>query len=445
MARDREVSVLLEDYPVDAPEQVPRAAASHGTLLASGPWAAGFRGRRILLLTPNPDLTTNPTLVSLLTGLIQCGAEADVLLPDPGQSWGGDYAFPPAHAELARCTFGLPELLATESCSAPHLAGLARRLAEGAYDLVFGVDPEGAIRAHRFAERHGLPFVYISFEVFFWDELNSEEKVAHKQDEWTASHAAAFVIVQDHWRGALLAEQNGLNEEQLEYVPVAPCSFPPVTRSDALRRRFGIAANKTLVLHAGSFDSWTYAAELLESVPAWPDEFVLVVHTRYRPDPNEEFAILLREAHGDRVLVDLEPLPADDYERLVASADIGLVLYKSIADEDRWESHYLQKNLQVIGLSSGKFSCYLKCGLPVVSVAQDAFDELLTEYGFGENVPTVDDIPAALGRIKANLAEHRAEAQRLFAERLAFEVHWPRLARRLQEAMTCGTTREPPL
>lgn len=403
--------------------------------LASGPWAAAFRGRRVLLLTPNPDLTTNPTLVCLLTGLLQCGAEADVLLPDPRQAWGGDYTFPPAQGELARCTFGPPELLAAEPALAPPGDGLARRLADGAYDLVFGVDPEGAIRAQGFARRHGLPFIYVSFEVFFWDELNTEEKVAHKQDECAASHAAAFVIVQDHWRGALFAAQNGLAEARLEYLPVAPCSFPPVARGDELRRRYDIPPDKTLVLHSGSFDAWTYAAELLASAPYWPEEFVLVVHTRYRPDPQEEYALLLQGAQSDRVIVDLDPLPAEDYERLVASADIGLVLYKSIVDEERWETHYLQKNLQVIGLSSGKFSQYLKCGLPVVSVAQDAYDELLTEYGFGENVPTLEDIPAALERVRANLDYHRAEAQRLFEERLAFEVHWPRLAQRLMEVM----------
>src|SRR5262249_20590798 len=106
-------------------------------------------------------------------------------------------------------------------------------------------------------------------------------------------------------------------------------------------------------------------------------------------------------------------------------------LYKTVPDEDRWENHYLQKNLQVIGLASGKFSCYLKCGLPVVSVGQDAYDELLAEYAFGENVPTFDDIPPALERIRANLDVHSTEAQRLCAERLAFDVHWPRLARRL--------------
>ncbi len=399
--------------------------------LAPGPWADGFRGRRVLLLSPNPDVTTNPTLVGLLSGLIQNGARADVLLPDPREAWGGAYVFPPAHAELTQCEFGPPALLEN-----PDGTELGARLADGAYDLVFGVDPEGAIRAHAYAQRFGLPFVYVSFEIFYWDELNTDDKIAQKQQEYEAGHAAAFVLIQDPWRGALFLEQNELPEERLEYLPVAPCSFPLVERNDLLRERYGIPSGKTVVLHSGSFDSWTCAVELLENAPYWPEEFVVVVHTRYRPDPNEEYTQLLREAQGDRLIVDHEPLPADEYEKLVASADIGLVLYKSITDEDRWETHYLQKNLQVIGLSSGKMSCYLKCGVPVVSLAQEAYDELLTEYGFGENVSTFDDIPGALERLRDNLEAHRAEAKRFFEEQLAFDLHWPRVARRLIEAMT---------
>ena len=84
------------------------------------------------------------------------------------------------------------------------------------------------------------------------------------------------------------------------------------------------------MLHSGGFGDETYARELLESAAAWPADFVLVIHTKYRPGRRDTYLDMAREAALPNVILSTEPLPPEEYERMVASADLGLVLYKTI-------------------------------------------------------------------------------------------------------------------
>jgi hypothetical protein len=115
---------------------------------------------------------------------------------------------------------------------------------------------------------------------------------------------------------------------------------------------------------------------------------------------------------------------------MVASADIGLVLNQPVQG-----NRYAQRNVQIIGLSSGRFSIYLKHGLAVLSIRQACYSKLLEDYAFGEDLGSFAELPQALSRVKSRLAEHSAEAKRLFSEKLDFDVHWPRLSKRLREIM----------
>jgi hypothetical protein len=130
------------------------------------------------------------------------------------------------------------------------------------------------------------------------------------------------------------------------------------------------------------------------------------------------------------VIFSSEPLSAGEYGEMLASADIGLSLYKSVPG-----SRYTQKNVQTIGLSSGKFAFYMKYGLPVVSSRQPMYAQLVKEYRFGEDIGTVSELPSALSRVKLHSSHHRSEAVRLFSEKLDFRMHWPRLAERLLQVM----------
>ena len=390
-----------------------------------------FDQRRIAILEPHPDLATNPSLVCLIEAFTRSGARVDVLMPASGR-------FPPLDGRVTRYPFprrfslwygGVRTTLRNWRDRIRQIPA-DRRFAAGGYDLILGIDSAGIIKGYEYAKRHGVPLVYLSFEIFFRDELVSRGEMEEKERECVAGRFADLVIVQDHGRGRLLAAESGLSTEEFEYLPVAPAGSQRARESNYLRRRFDLSERQTIILHSGSFAEWTYADELLESVVTWPEDFVLVVHTRYNPSDTDRYVQAIEQAGLSNVILSTDPLPIEEYEQLLASADIGLVLHKPTPP-----SRYTQKNIQTVGLSSGKFSFYMKHGIPAISIGQESYAQLLADYAFGENLGSFSEMPAALNRVRSNHVHHRAEAQRLFTEELDFDLHWPGLSARLLEVM----------
>lgn len=388
---------------------------------------------RIAVFEPDADLATNPSLTCLLEALTRKGVQVDVFMPSDDaryptfNSFATRYPFP---KPLSLWSGDLRKTLANWWDKGVWRFRVDRVFAEKAYDLIIGVNSLGVIVGCDYAKRFKLPLIYMSFEIFFRDELSSFWEVREKKRECIASRLADLVIIQDQWRAQLLAVENGLATDKFEYLPVSPSGSTKVATSDYLRRRFNLADGQIIVLHAGSFTDWTYAEELLESAAHWPKDFTLVIHTRYKPETTDRYIQKVGAQKLSNVILSTDPLPPDSYEQLVASADMGLVLYKPMP-----HCRNTQKNIQTIGLSSGKFSYYMKYGIPVISINQRSYEHLLAEYGFGENIASPGEIPEALERVWSNYDHYRKEAQRLFSERLNFDIHWPIIECRIGRLM----------
>lgn len=395
-----------------------------------------FRGRKFAFLNPHVDTATNPTLNCLLAGMTTMGAKVDLFAPrsgfypDPAAKW-SQLPFPRAfklwYGGIRRTLTGWRDWLWGLRQARPILLG-------SGYDLIVGIDSEGVIQGADYARRIGSSLVYISFEIIFREELITKADQDEKTLEITASQLSDLIIVQDEARGKLLAKENGVSLDRLAYLPVAP-SGPAVSKKETyLRDRFDIPHDKTIVLHAGSFTRWTFAREVLEGFHRWPKEFVLVIHSRSRPKSTDDCIRAARRAGSTRLILSTDPIDLDDLGLVFGSADVGLVLYKSTPSGDK----YLQRNIRHIGLSSGKFAFCAKYGLPVLTIDQPTYADLLKEYNFGENLDTVAQIPEALPRILKSREHHSSEARRLFTERLDFERYWPQLATRLESLARGG-------
>jgi hypothetical protein len=297
-----------------------------------------------------------------------------------------------------------------------------KKLNTSHYDLVFGVNPEGVIAAHRYWEKTRTPFVYVSFEMFFRDELGSNAHLLEKEQEVSASRDALLVIIQDTSRGNLLCQENGLSCDKIEFLPVAPRGGPIPKRTNYLRERFNIAANKMILLHSGTFQDWTCADELTESLPRWPNNLVLVIHTHYEKFGRGEDPYIrkIKQVADKKVFISNTPLDQKEYQEMICSADAGLVFYKP-----NHNPPFGGKNIQYIGLSSGKLASYTRCGLPIICGGQLHFKELIQTYKFGEYTNQFSYIPLLAGKIQENWNCYSQEAFRFFAERLDFNIHWP--------------------
>jgi hypothetical protein len=391
-----------------------------------------FQNIKIAIFEPNTDFATNPTLMTLSEKLLEIGAEVDLF----SHHFAG---FPESGINIQRYSFPYPLRLWCYGLRRTfrnwrkffinHAWQANSVLKRRKYDLVFGIDPEGAVAAHRFAFEKSIPFIYISFEIFFRDELLKRWERLEKNEEIIASRNADLVVIQDHWRARLLEEENTIPKENFFYLPVSPGNSK-VQRSNYLRKHFNIPKNKIIVLHSGSFENWTYAEELIKSLHSWPADAVLVVHMRRNPKNKNYFINRLKKGKFQNVILSLEPLNRILYEEMVSSADIGLVLYKTVP-----RNKYLQKNIETIGLASGKFSVYMKYGLPVISIKQKTFAELLEMYKFGINLDRFSEMPDAMKEILDRYEIYRKGALQLFSEKLNFDIYWIPFLKRIAEIM----------
>lgn len=378
---------------------------------------------KIAIFEPNPDFSTNPTLQCLVQALHREGAQIDVYMPNPGNFTVPEFGctnYYPFPKQLYILTLNIRANLGNIK-SFWQSRNLLRFITTRNYDLFIGVDAAGLITAHSFSKQLNIPFIYASFEITFRDELVMTLDIKEKQKEIIASREAAKIIIQDHNRAELLAKENGLDGDKFIYMPVAPSGTDTAEKTNYAREKFGIPSTETIVIHSGSFGEWTHADELIESARTWPDDFVLLIHNRSGPLA-DKYLQKIRRMNLPNVVLSTEFLSITEYELMLRSVDIGLVLIKSM------DGKHTQKNIMNIGLSSGKFSFYMKYGLPVISIThQSNYRELLKLYKFGIAIPNFEEMPYALCEVRKNLDFFGSEAQRLFREKLDFDLYWPHL------------------
>jgi hypothetical protein len=167
----------------------------------------------------------------------------------------------------------------------------------------------------------------------------------------------------------------------------------------------------------GSTAKWTQMEELLCVVDAWPEHWVLVVHPRYGADSLDEYT--LKKIYKNKKIF-LSPKPVRytyDLGVIINSADVGLVLY----DIDTL-SPYTGKNILFIGLGSGKFSMYLKYGIPVMTSNNTSIADIVSKYQLGYVVQNINAInPKYFDTL--NINELRENCRSFFGKYLDFSLY----------------------
>jgi glycosyltransferase involved in cell wall biosynthesis len=279
------------------------------------------------------------------------------------------------------------------------------------YRCFIGVDPEGLTQAYSFAKFLRVPIVYYSLELFLTNELTTTREKKLKKREVALSHKIAFVIVQDKDRAQLLAEDNQIPLEKFILVPNAPIGPARRKSSRYWHQRFGLPSHTRIVLHAGSLERWTGIEEIVRSVKSWPENWVLVVHTRYNAQlsPDIDIEQLKMLAVSGRTFFSLKPVHRQEYDQLIDGADIGIAFYVPTAG-----STYTMRNILTVGLSSGKIGYYLRAGLPVIVNDTTSIGEFIQREKCGMVVGQGQDISAGIARIAQNYEGYGNRACQVF-------------------------------
>ena len=164
-----------------------------------------------------------------------------------------------------------------------------------------------------------------------------------------------------------------------------------------IRSKLHIPLDKKLVVYSGSVGEWCGTKAIIEAFDRgfWSNDYWLVFHTR-KPigKENEFYENLIRLDNDTALPFTLHPHPFDGFEELavfLSGFDLALALYYP-----NNENPYYGKNMQEIGLSSGKFSMYMMLGLPTIVTPCDVYNELIKKYAFGAVIEDISQIGVAL-------------------------------------------------
>lgn len=291
------------------------------------------------------------------------------------------------------------------------------------FDLIFGVDASGLIDAGALARITDTPYVFVSFEIVAEAESSSKRK---RLERMYSEHVAMW-IVQDEDRASLLAQENRLNVGTRMLLPLASSGsgkLEPVR----LRDRLGIPPEKRVAILLGTLGDWSMTKEILDTLPQWPEEWVLVIHGRYG-NTMQELRRLGHDQNGvpkGRLFISSEaPLSVDQMGSVLAGVDAAIAFYRPT-----YRSPTTGLNLKVLGLSSGKISTCLRYGVPVLMNEIGLYSELAKTHRFAILIDQMADISRALQAILDPVYKKNALAY--FLEHLDFSQYkaslWDRLS-----------------
>lgn len=297
------------------------------------------------------------------------------------------------------------------------------------YKCIIGVakEPLGLVAATFATRLLGVPLVYYSIELYLLDDIRSRflwlyvARLKKALEHW-CNQRAFFTIIQDDERARLLAAANGIPVSEIITVPNSPLGCAVRQHSDYLREKLQIPKERKIILHAGGLADWTMSLELAEAVRTWPEDWVLIFHTRETQNRDAYLDKVRAAADNSRILFSLQPVPYAQLDALVGSADIGIALYRNIG-----------QNVSQIGLSSGKLAQYLKCGLPVVTTDFPSLQQIVEDYRCGICVSDPQEVEQAVRKILARYDTYSANSVVCYNELFSPEKHFDKVLARLAQ------------
>jgi hypothetical protein len=386
--------------------------------------------KRILIIHTDGNSFNNPSLKCVIDLLLGKGCEIDLRYPRSSAPM-------PAPRGVRLLPFGriakhvkanVFDRLASRPLAA--LCVLAEKLAlYRNYDLIIGVDRQGLIEAGILHRMTGTPYVFFSFEIMFESETSARYKALERE----AAAGVSLWLVQDEARARQLELENGLQAANRFLLPLASAG-PGLLSTRRLRDRLRVPEDMHVAIAIGSVEGWSMTGRILKSVAGWPQGWALIVHERYgrtRERLRAELAQVAPLVGRSIFLSDAAPEMVDDMGSVLAGVAVGLAFY-----EPDFKGSYTGKNLQHLGMASGKISTYLRYGVPVIVNDIGLYPGEVRRFGFGRVVEGPEQIAGQLEPCRDERC--RSSARSYFLEKLDFDVHAQGVWSRLRDAMAVG-------
>lgn len=293
----------------------------------------------------------------------------------------------------------------------------------GENEVFIGGDPGSLIAAHSLAKRKKGTLIYWSLELYIEKDLDNFGLKIIKRAERRCNQDALCTVDFGDIRCKILQEENGLDPKTMISIPNSQIGRGEIVRNYLFNDKFNIPRNKVIILHAGGlFGSWLHVKDIFRSIPEWPDDYILVLHTHQRPYPGCGFSIP-EEYLNRKIFLSDDPLPFDHLDMVYSSCDIGIMVHGPAGTS-------FDATLYYSDLSVGKIFHHLKVGVPVIVRNLPGYPELFEGRQAGVCINDPSDILPAIQRIMNNHEQYRLNALKLHDE-FRFELYHTRLIEKL--------------
>ncbi len=369
----------------------------------------------ILFVTKNKDTFNNPTLVSLFTTLEHQGKRSILLCEE--------LYFKSIYKKITPITINKtnfdPRYSNITKILIQHLKYfLIWSFFQAKIETIIAIDSEGLIWANQIKNKRlkKVPLDYFSFELRFKYEYD------RKKFEIEASKNIRNIIIQNNKRKELLFRENEISQSTNTF-------FIPVGLTDNLlsshqlkpdfRKRHNIPENQKLVLFFGTFEKWAGSDFIMEAIEELIsiENLTFVIHSRYPLDKESASSIKLSnllDCNKFNIIISEDYIENfSDALNFIKEFDVGLCLYCP-----DYNVPYLGENIFHLGLSSGKFSLFMKAGIPTITTRLPIFEELNGKYNFGSIIDSSAQLIVEIKKLTKDNESRKLDCLQLFEEKL---------------------------
>ncbi|MEI8349052.1 MAG: glycosyltransferase [Candidatus Omnitrophota bacterium] len=284
------------------------------------------------------------------------------------------------------------------------------------FDLLIPFHPEELIAVGLASFICRVPFIYFCLEIIDFDEIKTFKARIRKHFEVLFNKNAVATIVQDDVRKELIKKVNKIDNANIFCVPNSYIGVVK-DKSDYLRRKYNIEKEKTVILYAGALERWAIDVSLIEGIRQCNENCVFVLHGWSYDGFLGTLKPLISTCNesSKKIYLSLDVVGEEEYSQLVSSADIGLV----------WYRRDFSNNVSKVGLSSGKFASFLRCGVPIIiPVYLEELKSLINKYNIGSMVENEFGIKKGIESILINYSSCRENAFKFSSQHLDFSKNF---------------------
>lgn len=367
----------------------------------------------IFFVTKNPDTFNNPTMYGIFSVLEEKKIKS-VLICNKNV-----FSSPFKYNEIIYFNTQFPKGRNFKQKCLYIKSKFRLRMLKCKASTIVGIDPDGLVLAaslndHYFENR---PLDYISFEIFFRREIGKNEK----EKEIKVSQKVRNIVIQDSLRAKILFKENLFpNSAKIFYIPVSPFikldQLPSLSESK-FREKHNVKAGSKIIISFGTLDVWSGANDIFKLLndSILPTNFVFVIHSRF-PLSEKNFIhqkFIEYSKKNDNLILSNEYIGSfAESVDFLKQFDYGFAFYN--ADGRK----YTGDNIYNIGLASGKFSMYMKAGLPTFTNNLPFYESLNCKYNFGMTFKSVLDFKSIKNIKEEDYRNYQINCSRLFEELL---------------------------